>query len=80
MVGPHEHSNEPLGAIEGGKFLDQVSDHQLLHVIPYALNLKLWRLLRRHYPDVLIPNIPSAYLHVLLCIVFGVMLCCCLWS
>jgi len=41
MVGPHEHSNEPLGAIEGGKFLDQVSDHQLLHVIPYALNLKL---------------------------------------
>jgi hypothetical protein len=29
-VGSWEHGNEPLGSIKGGKFLDQLSDLQLL--------------------------------------------------
>jgi hypothetical protein len=30
MVGPCEHSNEPLGSIKDGEFLGQLSDYQLL--------------------------------------------------
>jgi len=30
VVGSYKHGNEPLGAIKGMEFLDQLSDYQLL--------------------------------------------------
>jgi hypothetical protein len=31
VAGSPEHGNEPSGSIKGGKFLDQLSDRQLLN-------------------------------------------------